>query len=954
MADPIGEAVVVEQPCNSGQSGSEKEIVSEGGQRFGKPGHKKSNNKKQQHNNNKKWKGGKFKRRKQRQHNNKVETNQITEGTQNSVNTQNRKHGHCHVKPPYNKRIQQAFSTVSKFFLPEKLPRKARVILPTKFLLGGNISDPLNLNSLQNESENAVTPKSSPIPTPPHGRQPVEVLIPPNIRDPLHLLDPVDSVEYEMQLCSPMKRITNNKSRHRKRRKSCKENNADVPTESHGNTSTQSDPGNLLNSTVETSTSTSVTMSTSMEGEQSSVSVEPERTNVAKNLRLELGNDIVVGGGRKRRCSESSTGKSKQRRVDMDKIVSPVIPQHHNIWKRPHKNTSKPCRNRTRSYSKSISEDHTKSSTNLTEQMKIDENAQGMSPETSNVEGANLGHEEQSQSHEQSETTRNEPKSKSAKYQYGNYDRYYGYRHLNEFMDVRLKVFMKNPQLFKDKDVLDIGCNVGLLTIAAGKSLHPKSIVGLDIDKNLITRARKNLSLYVRVPNDNKSSNDPNTSKEELNESGNVKKRRNSRRYSRRNSRYDKHKQRQQEFLGDTKAEFFPTSFPLCLGHIPNISKLNVEGNTNNVEESSAPLFPDNVFFRTANYVPKDENQLLSETQQYDLILCLSVTKWIHLNFGDAGLKMAFKRMFNQLRPGGKLILEAQNWASYKKKKNVSETVKENYGAIRFFPKKFNEFLLSSEVGFSHSYPLGIPRHLSKGFSRPIQLFVKGEFTPSHAQWSDYVFSQTPYQTPKSDPQKTNKYYMYGNITPYASHGSYSYRMTDPSPYYNPLATDSYLPSYDNETTGRAYCFASPLYSTTWSPPPGSRSNSLQNTPAHGSIRNAEIEDGYNNSRPHVYPPSTSDDFEAGKCSSRSANDTDEVSPQHVYSDPALSDEKDDSRSPKPNGIDYPVNIEPVIVAEQIGIAALAEQNGVVVNHNDNHQPQHYEDQNHIDENTFS
>ena len=93
------------------------------------------------------------------------------------------------------------------------------------------------------------------------------------------------------------------------------------------------------------------------------------------------------------------------------------------------------------------------------------------------------------------------------------------------------------------------------------------------------------------------------------------------------------------------------------------------------------------------------------------------------MNFGDQGLKLAFKRMFNQLRPGGKLILEAQNWASYKKKKKLTSVIYKNYCNIQFYPNKFHEYLLSSEVGFSHSYPLGIPRHVSKGFRRPIQVF---------------------------------------------------------------------------------------------------------------------------------------------------------------------------------------------------------------------------------------
>lgn len=62
-------------------------------------------------------------------------------------------------------------------------------LLPTNFYLGGNINDPLNLNSLLDEEVsralNAETPKSSPLPA--RSREPVEILIPRDITDPLNL-----------------------------------------------------------------------------------------------------------------------------------------------------------------------------------------------------------------------------------------------------------------------------------------------------------------------------------------------------------------------------------------------------------------------------------------------------------------------------------------------------------------------------------------------------------------------------------------------------------------------------------------------------------------------------------------------------------------------------------------------------------------------------------------------
>ncbi|XP_058460985.1 7SK snRNA methylphosphate capping enzyme bin3 [Malaya genurostris] len=774
------------------------------------------------------------------------------------------------------KRLQ----AVSKFFLPEKRPRKDCIIPPTKFLLGGNISDPLNLNSLQNESENAVTPKSSPIPTPPHYKNKIEVIIPPNINDPLHLLDPVDSVEYEMQLCSPMKK--KQRARNKRKRKSKSDKNNQSWDSSTGNIS-----GPLGTSLSETEATTAEEAQVEAPTGTSSKDIDHtlesgntgDRDRTSRNLKLDL--EIC----RKRKVSESTcTSKNKVRRMDsMDKIVSPVVPQP-GAWKRGHWPTLPVGgRNRTRTQSCTSNSDDPPTKQGVTD----------LDVSTELIHSSEISHLQTNEEHSKDPAPEPSGKTKSqedTKYHYGNYDRYYGYRNLNEFIDVRLKVFLRNPYLFRDKDVLDIGCNVGLMTIAVAKMLHTKSITGIDIDSKLIGKARRNLTTHVRVPQEHikikkeshkahKDSKPPPTDEEQIIPDKNVqtqqsvaessKKLRQKVKQSHRRkfigNRYGHghgkhhHNQQQKKDHRKGKAEYFPISFPLSLSNL-GARKCRLD------LVSPDRFFPNNVTFRTMNYVLKDESLITYDTQQYDLILCLSVTKWIHLNFGDSGLKTAFKRMFNHLRPGGKLILEAQNWASYKKKKKLTDTIFENYRNIEFFPNRFHDFLLSPEVGFSHSYPLGIPRHLSKGFRRPIQLYIKGDFTPSQAQWSDTYNPQTPYVNHRNiysdiaTPTRNNC--IWGSTTPYQP--SYSTRCTPShefmatSPYYNPRQTDSYQPSYGAGTRRGSYCFASPLYSTTWSPPSDlCHRRSASNTPNSASIRSAENDENFNaqQNRPHVYPP---------------------------------------------------------------------------------------------------
>lgn len=231
------------------------------------------------------------------------------------------------------------------------------------------------------------------------------------------------------------------------------------------------------------------------------------------------------------------------------------------------------------------------------------------------------------------------------KYQYGNYDRYYGYRNPNAIADPRLDAFKQHrQQLFADKDVLDIGCNAGTVTMAVARELHAKHVTGIDIDRSLIARANQLL----------------------------------------------------------------------------NVAKKAVV-----VEEAAkaaaAASFPHNVIFKHGNYILADEKLLELERPQFDTILCLSVTKWMHLNAGDSGLMMAFRRMFRSLRPGGSLVLEAQDWKSYKRRKKLTDEIHETFKRITLMPAKFEEALLT--IGFQRCYEMKmVVANESHGFRRPIKV----------------------------------------------------------------------------------------------------------------------------------------------------------------------------------------------------------------------------------------
>ncbi len=89
----------------------------------------------------------------------------------------------------------------------------------------------------------------------------------------------------------------------------------------------------------------------------------------------------------------------------------------------------------------------------------------------------------------------------------------------------------------------------------------------------------------------------------------------------------------------------------------------------------------------TPDLLPQD-----LEPGTFDTITCFSVTKWVHLNGGDEALQALLAKVYSLLAPGGRFILEPQQWVSYKKA--VRKPVSHSFccsllpGGWRSYPRK--------------------------------------------------------------------------------------------------------------------------------------------------------------------------------------------------------------------------------------------------------------------------
>ena len=254
-------------------------------------------------------------------------------------------------------------------------------------------------------------------------------------------------------------------------------------------------------------------------------------------------------------------------------------------------------------------------------------------------------------------------------YRFGNYPGYYGYRGAAA-TEARLAAL--RPEWFAGHRCLDIGCNGGDLTLELVQRFRPRSLVGLDIDKTLVKAAVRALA-------------------------------------RRRAALGEAYREAGRLFRSSTFQRPLPLPPPAAVTEAEARAgeragrATGVTGEASPEEEGGARaavgagraeeaggLAPGKagtpgrplgdravrlqrkglqaelqalrgVRFEVANFLDWGGGR----AGEFHAVTCLSVVKWVHINWGDAGLRALLARVADLLAPGGVLVLEPQPWTSY-------------------------------------------------------------------------------------------------------------------------------------------------------------------------------------------------------------------------------------------------------------------------------------------------
>ena len=284
-------------------------------------------------------------------------------------------------------------------------------------------------------------------------------------------------------------------------------------------------------------------------------------------------------------------------------------------------------------------------------------------------------------------------------FRYGNYHRYYGYRVGESLEDHRIAHLER--EWFHGKRCVDIGCNEGLVSLSIAVQFGSTTMLGIDIDTWLVKKAKEKLKRMRRaaakqaarlVREEEEAAAEAAASREKEKDA----------------------------VAGGTLRSHPATRVEATAGD--DTSKEEKKPDVKTQLADSGPSLG-GVTFRAGNFL--DE---VFPPGSVDAFLCLSVTKWIQLNWGDSGLKKMFRTIHDALSPGGVFIVEPQPWKSYKqafRKQKMPEETRAHMKGIELRPAFYAEHL-RNEVGFSSVEAIrSADLHVADEFDRNLLLCIK-------------------------------------------------------------------------------------------------------------------------------------------------------------------------------------------------------------------------------------
>ncbi|KAK1863546.1 hypothetical protein I4F81_006101 [Pyropia yezoensis] len=231
--------------------------------------------------------------------------------------------------------------------------------------------------------------------------------------------------------------------------------------------------------------------------------------------------------------------------------------------------------------------------------------------------------------------------------------------------DPRLELLTAKRWFPPGAAVLDVGCNNGTFTLAVATALAPRLVVGIDVDAGLVAVAKR-------------------------------------------------------------KCEGPATCVPH--GAAATEANANAPGECAGAPAGAPPPFPP-VTFHVADFSTVAPAGLPPPPPGgYDVVLMLSVSKWIHLAAGDAGLQAAFRAAAAALSPTGVLVLEPQGLNSYKaarRKGLLTPAMEANAAALRMLPPDGFQAFLLGEGGFARVECLRAKQGGGVPFDRPVYAYYK-------------------------------------------------------------------------------------------------------------------------------------------------------------------------------------------------------------------------------------